>query len=75
MVAGSFVEVIHFVERGINNQLHEAESFLRSRQSLRDSNTILNIIVKQSKYNQNYQVKEDELGRPCSTNGREEECI
>jgi hypothetical protein len=27
------------------------------------------------KYNQNDQVKEDEMGRACSTNGGEEECM
>jgi hypothetical protein len=27
------------------------------------------------KYNQNDQVKENEMGRTCSTNGGEEECI
>jgi hypothetical protein len=28
-----------------------------------------------AKYNYNYQVKEDEMGRACSTIGGEEECI
>jgi hypothetical protein len=28
-----------------------------------------------AKYNYNYQVREDEMGGACSTNGREEECI
>jgi hypothetical protein len=28
-----------------------------------------------AKYNWNYQVKEDEMSRACSTNGGEEECI
>jgi hypothetical protein len=28
-----------------------------------------------AKYNSNDQVKEDEMGRACSANGEEEECI
>jgi hypothetical protein len=28
-----------------------------------------------AKYNKNDQVKENEMGRPCSTKGGEEECI
>jgi hypothetical protein len=28
-----------------------------------------------AKYNQNYQVKEDEMGKACNTNGSEEECV
>jgi hypothetical protein len=32
-------------------------------------------LVLFSKYNYNDQVKRDEMGRPCSTNGGEEECI
>jgi hypothetical protein len=32
-------------------------------------------LVLFSKYNQNDQVKEDEMGRACSTNGGEEECM
>jgi hypothetical protein len=28
-----------------------------------------------SKYNQNNQVEEDEMGGPCSTYGGEEECV
>jgi hypothetical protein len=32
-------------------------------------------LVLFSKYNQNDQVKEDEMGRACSTNREEAECI
>jgi hypothetical protein len=28
-----------------------------------------------TKYNENHQVKEDYIGRACSTNGRQEECM
>jgi hypothetical protein len=33
------------------------------------------LLVYFSKYNMNVQIKEDEMGRACSTNGGEEECI
>jgi hypothetical protein len=34
-----------------------------------------NFVVLFSKYNQNNQIKKDEMGGACSTNGGEEECI
>jgi hypothetical protein len=33
------------------------------------------LITCDYQYNENDQVKEDEMGRACSTNGGEEECI
>jgi hypothetical protein len=34
-----------------------------------------NCITRSCKYNHNYQVKENEVGGACNSNGGEEECL